>query len=224
MDKRARFYFFFCCYEDLGLERSQCVSSTNFCCLCLFHFPHRLVLCCFMYVSLVVSSMWFLCLSASYLFVSSLALLLFSLPFSPSTSCYLSPPHSHPHSISFSLSSPPLPLALTLIPYLPPHTPPTPPPLPFLSIFLILAALPAADDWSRFSRFALSCYLVGNVYARSSVLQSQLACVHAVFVTLARTYTHARTSQMHFLFFYFLYLSHTHEHKHTHTHSHTLVY
>lgn len=109
MDKRSRvcLVFVFCCYEDLGLERSQCVSSTNFCCLCLFHFPHRLVLCCFMYVSLVVSSMWFLCLSASYLFVSSLALLLFSLPFSPSNSCYLSPPHSHPHSISFSLSSPP---------------------------------------------------------------------------------------------------------------------
>lgn len=93
----------FCCYEDSGLERSQCISSPNFCCLCLFHFPHRLVLCCFMYVSLVVSSMWFLCLSASYLFVSSLALLLFSLPRLPA----ISPPHSHPHSISFSFSAPP---------------------------------------------------------------------------------------------------------------------
>lgn len=92
MADRAGFSFYFgCCYEDSGLERSQCISFPNFCCLCLFHFPHRLVLCCFMYVSLVVSSMWFLCLSASYLFVSSLALLLFSLPFSPSTSCYLSP-------------------------------------------------------------------------------------------------------------------------------------
>lgn len=133
----------FCCYEDSGLERSQCISSPNFCCLCLFHFPHRLVLCCFMYVSLVVSSMWFLCLSASYLFVSSLALLLFSLPRLPA----ISPPHSHPHSISFSFSAPPLTppspsLALTLIPYLSL----LPPPLPFLSIFLILAALPAADD------------------------------------------------------------------------------
>lgn len=121
----------FCCYEDSGLERSQCISSPNFCCLCLFHFPHRLVLCCFMYVSLVVSSMWFLCLSASYLFVSSLALLLFSLPFSPSTSCYLSPsltpslnlflflcspppltlPFSLPRSHSHSLSLPPPPSA-----------------------------------------------------------------------------------------------------------------
>lgn len=136
-----------------------------------------------MYVSLVVSSMWFLCLSASYLFVSSLALLLFFLPFSPSTSCYLSPsltpslnlflflslplPHAHSHSLSL----------------------PPPPPLPFLSIFLILAALPAADDWSRFSRFALSCYLVGNVYAQSSALQSQLARVRAVLVALVCTYT-----------------------------------
>lgn len=105
MDKRAGF----CCYEDSGLERSQCISSPNFCCLCLFHFPHRLVLCCFMYVSLVVSSMWFLCLSASYLFVSSLALLLFSLPFSPSTSCYLSPSLTHTltQSFSFLSASPP---------------------------------------------------------------------------------------------------------------------
>lgn len=116
-----------CCYEDSGLERSQCISSPNFCCLCLFHFPHRLVLCCFMYVSLVVSSMWFLCLSASYLFVSSLALLLFSLPFSPSTSCYLSP--SLTPSLNLSLSVPPLPpslppsLALTLVPYLSPPPP-----------------------------------------------------------------------------------------------------
>lgn len=135
-----------------ALERSQCISSPNFCCLCLFHFPHRLVLCCFMYVSLVVSSMWFLCLSASYLFVSSLALLLFSLPFSPSTSCYLSP--SLTPSLNLFLFLPPIPtphpplpsLALTLIPYLSLPPPPPPPPLPFLSIFLILAALPAADD------------------------------------------------------------------------------
>lgn len=137
----------FCCYEDSGLERSQCISSPNFCCLCLFHFPHRLVLCCFMYVSLVVSSMWFLCLSASYLFVSSLALLLFSLPFSPSTSCYLSPSLTPSLNLFLFLCSPPSPspspsLALTLIPYLSL----LPPPLPFLSIFLILAALPAADD------------------------------------------------------------------------------
>lgn len=120
-----------------GLEKSQCISSPNFCCLCLFHFPHRLVLCCFMYVSLVVSSMWFLCLSASYLFVSSLALLLFSLPFSPSTSCYLSPSLTPSLNLFLflypPLTSPPsLPssLALTLIPYLSPP-PPSPPPPPF---------------------------------------------------------------------------------------------
>lgn len=130
----------FCCYEDSGLERSQCISSPNFCCLCLFHFPHRLVLCCFMYVSLVVSSMWFLCLSASYLFVSSLALLLFFLPFSPSTSCYLSPSLT-PSLNLFLFLCLPLPRAHSHSLSLPP-----PPPLPFLSIFLILAALPAADD------------------------------------------------------------------------------
>lgn len=104
----------FCCYEDSGLERSQCISSPNFCCLCLFHFPHRLVLCCFMYVSLVVSSMWFLCLSASYLFVSSLALLLFSLPFSPSTSCYLSPSLTPSLNLFLFLCSPPLTLPFSL--------------------------------------------------------------------------------------------------------------
>lgn len=112
--------------------------------VCLFRFPHRLVLCCFMYVSLVVSSMWFLCLSASYLFVSSPALLLFSLPRLPAISL----PLTHTLTQSLSLSSPHLLLLLppshTLIPYLlltSPH-----PPLPFLSIFFILAALPAADD------------------------------------------------------------------------------
>ena len=119
----------FCCCEDSGLERSQCISSPNFCCLCLFHFPHRLVLCCFMYVSLVVSSMWFLCLSASYLFVSSLALLLFSLPIlsldfllslplthtlTQSLSLSLSPPPSRSLSFPISPSSPSAPLSLYL--------------------------------------------------------------------------------------------------------------
>lgn len=123
-----------------------------------------------MYVSLVVSSMWFLCLSASYLFVSSLALLLFSLPFSLPRLPAISPPHSHPHSI-FLFPCPPIPSPHThCLPRSHSHSLslPPPPPLPFLSIFLILTALPAADDWSRFSRFALSCYLVGNVYAQSS--------------------------------------------------------
>lgn len=91
--------------------------------VCLFHFPHRLVLCCFMYVSLVVSSMWFLCLSASYLFVSSLALLLFSLLFSLLTSCYLSP------SITPSLN-----LSLPLLPSL--SLPISVSPSPFLSLSL----------------------------------------------------------------------------------------
>lgn len=127
-DQTGFFYFGRWC-EDSGLERSQCISSPNFCCLCLFHFPHRLVLCCFMYVSLVVSSMWFLCLSASYLFVSSLALLLFSLPFSPSTSCYLSP--SLTPSLNLFLFLCPLPLSL------PPSLSLSFPisPLPSLSIF-----------------------------------------------------------------------------------------
>lgn len=198
MDEQALFSPCFYWYEDSGLERSQSFSYSstpqkNFCCLCLFHFPHRLVLCCFMYVSLVVSSMWFLCLSASYLFVSSLALLLFSLPRLPA----ISPPRSHPHSISFSFLSPPL---------LPSHSLSPPPPssfplrTPFSLSFLILAALPAADDWSRFSRFALSCYLAGNVYAQFSVLQSQLACVHTVFVVPACTYS--CLTHIHFFFFF----------------------
>lgn len=147
--RRFFFFFLFCCrYEDSGLERSQCISSPNFCCLCLFHFPHRLVLCCFMYVSLVVSSMWFLCLSASYLFVSSLALLLFSLPFSPSTSCYLSPSLTpslnlflflYPPSVSLPPSLPPSrSLSFPISPYLP-SLPPVQPPPPSAPLSLYLS-------------------------------------------------------------------------------------
>lgn len=144
MADRTGFSFFLVAVMEIQAWKGASVFLSQTCFLCLFHFPHRLVLCCFMYVSLVVSSMWFLCLSASYLFVSSLALLLFSLPFSPSTSCYLSP------SLTPSLN-----LFLFLCP--PPSFAPSLPrahshslslsPSPFsLSFFLILAALSAADD------------------------------------------------------------------------------
>lgn len=73
-------------------------------------------------------------------------------PCSPSifsTSCYR-PPSPPPASTTtiFSSSYPPLPLSFYLS-----HS---------------RSTLTAADDWSRFSRFALSCYLVGNVYAHTT--------------------------------------------------------
>lgn len=133
MADRTGFSFFLVAVMEIQAWKGASVFLSQTCFLCLFHFPHRLVLCCFMYVSLVVSSMWFLCLSASYLFVSSLALLLFSLPFSPSTSCYLSPSLTPSLNLFLFLCPP------SLLRSLPPSRSlsfPISLPLPFLSIFL----------------------------------------------------------------------------------------
>lgn len=91
-----------------SMERSQCISSLKktLCLICL-HSPHRPALCCFMYVSLVVSSC---ALFVFLIFVSSLALLLFSrLP-------AIAPPHLPlpPPPLSFPPPIPPLPLSFYL--------------------------------------------------------------------------------------------------------------
>lgn len=102
--------------------------------------PQTFVVCVFLFSPQASSVLFYVRVPCCFFHVVSLSFSLLSLCFfpcspsifSPSTSCYLSP------SLNlFLFLCPPPSHSLSL---------PPPPPLPFLSIFLILAALTAADD------------------------------------------------------------------------------